>query len=74
VETELSEIFNKCIYCSLTVDDSTDIISNVKICTYAHDITSDFEVFEELVDHHLMQCKTKGLDFIQTLLMWSSEA
>jgi acetyl-CoA carboxylase beta subunit len=71
VETELSEIFSKCVYCSLTVD-STDINSNVKICIFAHEVKSDSEVFEELADHHSIQGQAKGSHFIQELLtVWS---
>jgi hypothetical protein len=58
-ETQISEIFNKC------VDESTDITS---ICTSTRNVTSDFEVYEELLDLNSMQVQTKVSDFIQGIV------
>jgi len=57
-ETQLTEIFNKCVYFALTVDQSTDITSTAQMCTTS----------EKLVDLHSMQGQAKGPDFIQELL------
>jgi hypothetical protein len=38
------------------------------MCILAHSITSDFKVFQELADLHLMQGQTKGSDLFQALL------
>jgi hypothetical protein len=40
VETQLSEIFNKCVYCSLTLDEPVDTTSTPQIRMFARDITS----------------------------------
>jgi hypothetical protein len=40
----------------------------VQLCVFAHGVTFDFQVFEELVDLLLVQGHTKGSDFIQTSL------
>jgi len=68
VGTHLSDIFNKCVYCSLNADESMDITSTAQICIFARDVRSDFEVFEEHGDLHSMQGHTKGCDFIHALL------
>jgi hypothetical protein len=47
--SNFSEILNKCVYYSLAVDESTDIIG-----IFSSGVTSDFEVFEELVNLHSM--------------------
>jgi hypothetical protein len=52
VDTQFSKIFNKCVYCSLTVHESPDFISTAQICIFAHGVTCDVEVFEELIDLH----------------------
>jgi hypothetical protein len=67
VETQLSEIL-KCVYHSLTVVESMDITSTAHMCIVVCGVTSDFEVFEELVGIHSMQGLTNGSDFIQALL------
>jgi hypothetical protein len=55
VETHFSEIFNKYAYYPLIVDESTDIRG-----IFSSGITSDFEVFEELLDLHSMRGQKKG--------------
>jgi len=62
-ETQFSEIFNKCVYYSLVVNESKDITSIAKMCILAHGITFDFEVFEELADVHSVQGQTNEVDF-----------
>jgi hypothetical protein len=59
VDAYLSEIFEH-VYYSLTIYESTDITSAVHMFTFACGITSDFEVYVELVD-----LQTVGPDFIQ---------
>jgi hypothetical protein len=49
VETHLSEIFSKCVYNSVTVDESTYITSTAQKCIFARGVISDFEVFEERI-------------------------
>jgi hypothetical protein len=68
VEIQLLKIFNKCVYYLLIVVETTDITATMHLCIFAHGITSDFEVFEEVVAIQSMQGQTKGLDFLQTLL------
>jgi hypothetical protein len=46
-EIKLSEIFDKCVYCSLTIDESTDITSTAQICIFVRGETSGFEVLED---------------------------
>jgi hypothetical protein len=48
VETQLSQIFNKSIYCSLDVDEPTDITSVAQICIFVYGLTSNFEVLKNL--------------------------
>jgi hypothetical protein len=60
VETELSEMFNKCVYCSLAADVSSDITCNAQMCALARVALSDFEWCEELLDMHPLQGQTKG--------------
>jgi hypothetical protein len=38
------------------------------MCIHAHGVTSDFKVFQELVDLHLMQGQTRGSNFLEALL------
>jgi hypothetical protein len=68
VETQFSEVFNKCVYFSLAVDESMDITLATQMCIFACGVTSDFEVFEELADLHSMQSQKKGSDFMWALL------
>jgi hypothetical protein len=63
VETELPDIFNKCLYYSLTVDESTDITSTSQMCIVARRVKCDVQVFEDLVDRHSMLGQTKGSNF-----------
>jgi len=49
-ETQPSETFNKCVYYSLTADESIGTTSNAPTCIFLHGVTSDFEAFEELVN------------------------
>jgi hypothetical protein len=55
---------NKSVYHLQTVDGSKDSTSTAQICIFARGVTSDFEVFEELVDLRSMQGQIKGSDFI----------
>jgi alpha-D-ribose 1-methylphosphonate 5-triphosphate synthase subunit PhnI len=53
VETQLSEIFSKCLLftgCSLNEHDLS--CATARMCLSARDVTRDFEVFEELVYLH----------------------
>jgi hypothetical protein len=67
-ETQFSKIFNKCVYCSQTAEESTAITLTAQKCIFARGVTSDFEAFEELVDLLSTQGQTKGSDFSQALL------
>jgi hypothetical protein len=60
-ETQLPEIFNKCVYYSLGIAE-LDTISTTQMCKFSSDVTYDFEVSEELVVS--IQCKTKQRDNI----------
>jgi hypothetical protein len=59
-ENQFPEIFSKCVYHSLNIDEPPDITSITQMPIFARDPTSDTEVFEELVYLHSMQGKTKG--------------
>jgi hypothetical protein len=67
-EAQLTEIFNKCVYYSLTVDETTDIVSSTQMCVLARGVTYDSKVFEQPVELQSMQAQTKGSDFFQTLV------
>lgn len=62
-ETELCETFNKCVCHSLTVDESVDSTSTSQTCIFARNITSEFEVFEELADLWCMARKKYQISF-----------
>jgi hypothetical protein len=49
VETHFSEIFIKCVYCSQTVDESSDITQTAQKCIFARGVISHYKVFEELI-------------------------
>jgi len=44
-----------------------DSASPMKMCANAHDITSDFKVFEKM-HFYSVQVQTKGFDFTKSLL------
>jgi hypothetical protein len=53
VET-LSKLFNKCVYYSLDVDASVDVMLAAQMCMSLHGVTSDFEMSGTLIDFHSM--------------------
>jgi hypothetical protein len=54
VEIQFSKLLKKCVYSSLAVDESENITSSAQMCMFLRGVTSDFEMFEELVDLHSM--------------------
>jgi putative ubiquitin-RnfH superfamily antitoxin RatB of RatAB toxin-antitoxin module len=68
IVTKFSTIFKNCIKFSLAVDESTDVTSIAQLCIYARCITSDYEIFEELLELYPMKDQTRGSDLLQALL------
>jgi hypothetical protein len=66
-KTHCSQIFIKCVYCSLAVDESTEITPTAQTCIYARRDIPFWSVWR-ICGSPFITRETKGLDFIQTLL------
>jgi hypothetical protein len=64
VETQFSHICNKCVYWLLMKQRT---FSTAETCIFARDVTSEFEVFQELVNVNSVQGQTEVLNFILPL-------
>ncbi|XP_065642483.1 general transcription factor II-I repeat domain-containing protein 2A-like [Hydra vulgaris] len=64
IELSLKEKLNKCETYSLALDESTDRGDTAHLAIFIRDITSNFEVIEELLDINHMKDTTRGEDIL----------